>query len=439
MENETVMRVHPVSDSFEAEDLTNIVLKFTAVCDVSADSSSFFVDRNGAKIGRENTNEIHVPSDTSLAPFCHSILEYSCGKFYLSDCGHNFAASVRIGEGGQRKSWVVQDGTQFSAGTSVFRCAGKSPTGELILLIIEGPLNGQERHICGRTSCTIGRSLDNDICVPDRELSRRHSKVEFDPDSDQYILSDCCSSNGTYVQLVGPNGGRLRINLNDHILVGRTGFSINRYDFGVSEEIGHRKTMEDSCTIKQHLNIIPLCVRGFSPQSFFGVFDGHGGTEASHYLSQNLHINVTDGLLAVSEQLLTELKRSRSGRRSALEVQKKEFDGVKGRYLTSPLGVSAADQELPHDDSLPGSPLSLTPPPPNHSHPTVFEDSLDSIVIKSLKQSFMKTDDDFIRTSEHPHHGSTATTAIVLGTVRYLLALLCFTLIRLKLTEPNCC
>jgi hypothetical protein len=112
---------------------------------------------------------------------------------------------------------------------------------------------------------------------------------------------------------------------------------------------------------------------------------------------------------------------------------------VKGRYLTSPLGVSAADQELPHDDSLPGSPLSLTPPPPNHSHPTVFEDSLDSIVIKSLKQSFMKTDDDFIRTSEHPHHGSTATTAIVLGTVRYLLALLCFTLIRLKLTEPNCC
>jgi hypothetical protein len=32
-------------------------------------------------------------------------------------------------------------------------------------------------------------------------------------------------------------------------------------------------------------------------------------------------------------------------------------------------------------------------------------EKLDSIVIKSLKESFQKTDDDFIKTSAHPQHG----------------------------------
>jgi len=105
------------------------------------------------------------------------------------------------------------------------------------------------------------------------------------------------STNGTYIQLVGPYGGRYKLSLNDHILVGRTGFSINRFDYGLSEEMGYRQSMEDACTIVQHLNIAPLCVPDLCPQSFFGVFDGHGGVSASHYLAQHLHINVAHALL----------------------------------------------------------------------------------------------------------------------------------------------
>jgi hypothetical protein len=44
-----------------------------------------------------------------------------------------------------------------------------------------------------------------------------------------------------------------------------------------------------------------------------------------------------------------------------------------------------------------------------------IKEKLDSIVIKSLKESFQKTDDEFIKTSAHPQHGSTATTALILG------------------------
>ena len=33
--------------------------------------------------------------------------------------------------------------------------------------------------------------------------------------------------------------------LGDEFIVGRTGFSINRFDYGISEAIGARPTMED--------------------------------------------------------------------------------------------------------------------------------------------------------------------------------------------------
>jgi hypothetical protein len=42
-----------------------------------------------------------------------------------------------------------------------------------------------------------------------------------------------------------------RLGLSDHFLVGRTGFSVNRFDYGVSERIGSRPSMEDKSTIIQ--------------------------------------------------------------------------------------------------------------------------------------------------------------------------------------------
>jgi serine/threonine protein phosphatase PrpC len=280
--------------------------------------------------------------------------------------------------------------------------------GDLKIEIVEGPLKGESRLISKQAASTVGRSSENAICVPDKELSRRHSKIEFDRDLSEFVVSDYGSTNGTYIQLVGPYGGRLRLNLNDHILVGRTGFSINRYDFGVSEEIGHRQTMEDSCTIVQHLNMSSLCVRDLSPHSFFGVFDGHGGSEASTYLSQNLHINVSDGLMRVAEDLLSVLENASiwtdmGAKERDLSISHSPGDAKKTSLDSSQLSDGSRGGG--------GGGQTLTR---NMSSFSVKE-KLDCIVMKALKEAFLKTDNDFLTTSNHPQHGSTATIALILG------------------------
>jgi hypothetical protein len=57
------------------------------------------------------------------------------------------------------------------------------------------------------------------------------------------------------MRLLGPYGfkGIGALSLGDEFIVGRTGFSVNRFDFGVSEAIGARPTMEDRTIVIQSL------------------------------------------------------------------------------------------------------------------------------------------------------------------------------------------
>lgn len=98
------------------EQLFNIVLKFTTLSEANSEAPSFFVNSSGAKIGRDSSNEINIPSDGRLTHVAHSLIQYSEGKFYLLDCGNDFAASIRIGMGGNKRKWIVEEGCQFSAG-----------------------------------------------------------------------------------------------------------------------------------------------------------------------------------------------------------------------------------------------------------------------------------------------------------------------------------
>jgi hypothetical protein len=224
----------------QSEQLNSIVLKFITWSDDACEASSFNVSTSGASMGRDALNEISVPSDRHLAPIGHSIIEYFKGRFYLLDNGYDYAASIRIGVGGAAAKWIVEDGCQFCAGSSVFRCLGLNEKNELHLHIIKGPLKNEHRFISKQSlsESTFGRSSQNTFFVPDEELSRKHFGLQFDHDLDKYVVQDCGSTNGTYVQLVGPYKGKYRLTLNDHIRMGRTVFSINRYDVGVSEEKG---------------------------------------------------------------------------------------------------------------------------------------------------------------------------------------------------------
>ncbi|CAN0524486.1 unnamed protein product, partial [Scytosiphon promiscuus] len=93
--------------------------------------------------------------------------------------------------------------------------------------------------------------------------------------------------------LVGPYASSRRLELSDHILIGRTGFSINRFDWGVWEDRGARRTMEDksvviqpesprcpqppSSLVFQDMGGESLTSLGLGPQTFVAVYDGHGG------------------------------------------------------------------------------------------------------------------------------------------------------------------
>lgn len=333
--------------------IDTIVLKFTTLSDACSEAPSYTITTAGATIGRAGSNNVSVPSDNHLADVGHASIEFVNGNFFLVDGGCDFPASIRIGTGTRIARWHLEADARFSAGSSIFRSRGINEVGELVLDVIEGPLKGESRVI-GRDGAAIGRASDNKLSVPDRELSRRHSAIEFDAKTGQYLLIDSGSTNGTYMQLVGPYRERYQLTLSDHILVGRTGFSINRFDYGLSEEMGHRQTMEDACVIVQRLAVSTLRYRQLSPQSFFGVYDGHGGAEASAYLSKHLHVNVADGLAAVSAEL-----------------------------------VQAQDEEA----------------------------RLDALVLQALKATFLKTDADFLATATpaHAQHGSTATTGLLLG------------------------
>ncbi len=68
---------------------------------------------------------------------------------------------------------------------------------EMAMLIMrEGGESGQ-RWIIDRETMLIGREEGCDILLPDRRVSRQHALIRWD--SGHYVLEDCGSKNGTFV------------------------------------------------------------------------------------------------------------------------------------------------------------------------------------------------------------------------------------------------
>ncbi len=379
--------------------LDKIVLKFTTMAE-DVTQQSFVVGRDGASIGQGSSNSICIKNDAYMSETEHAIVEWREGSFYLLDQGQLYGAAIRIGMGLRRWDWPLAVDTIFSAGCSVFRVSGFDEEGCMMLEILSGPLKGERRRI-SKGGATLGRSTDNSISIPDKELSRKHSKIQWLPDGNGIVypystvnnggggavrrystskefaaaqqeeaggfyLTDVGSTNGSYMRLVGPYASSLRLELSDHILIGRTGFSINRYDWGVWEDCGVRRTMEDKSVIIQHMGIKELNTVGLSPQTYMAVYDGHGGVEAADYLWQHLHVNVADALGHAAPRIVAAARKVKEGR-----------------------GADGGE----HDPSA----------------------SLDEVICEVVKQSFIETDAKFIATSSRPQCGSTATTVIVLG------------------------
>ena len=178
------------------------------------------------------------------------------------------------------------------------------------------------------------------------------------------------------MRLVGPYGhkGMGALCIGDEFIVGRTGFSVNRFDYGISEAIGARPTMEDRSVVIQNLiGAPPDFYYGGEPKEtlnelamtpFAAVFDGHGGGECSNYLVDVLPKFVRSQMLAEREALRVAIENSR---------------GARGA----------------------------------HSEQT--EDAASELMRRILKTAYLRADKEFITPKSAPQSGSTAATVILMG------------------------
>lgn len=280
--------------------------------------------------------------------------------------------------------WVLVKGASFAAGNSVFNVEDINDAKQKITVhCSKGPMRGKLIDIyASRCPFVFGRAHEADLCIMDRELSRRHGAVLYVPNRKQgrakgpgvFILVDLESTNGSYMRLIGPYGfkGMGALTIGDEFIVGRTGFSLNRFDYGISEAIGARPTMEDRTTVIQNLMYEPRHgyyknepkdqLQELAMTSFAAVFDGHGGDECSNYLVDALPHHIRQAMYADREQL-----------RAAIEASR-----------TSARGEQS-------------------------------EDAASEFMRKILKGAYLKTDKEFITPKTAPQSGSTAATVILLG------------------------
>lgn len=286
--------------------------------------------------------------------------------------------------------WELCKGASFAAGNSVFVVDDINlDIRQVTVCCTKGPIKGKFIDIAAsRCPFVFGRAHEADLCVMDRELSRRHGAIVYIPPCNAkprgaFVLVDLESTNGSYMRLVGPYGARGigAVSMGDEFIVGRTGFSVNRFDFGISESIGARPTMEDRTVVIQSLlQLVDFTTSNGNPNtdkldhtevamtSFCGVFDGHGGDECSNYLVDALPENIKNFMLAEKESLKQSIETS------TRQAQSKN--------------VNAAQ---------------------------MAEDAASEIMRRILKAAYLKTDNDFILPRGAPQSGSTAATVILFG------------------------
>jgi len=284
--------------------------------------------------------------------------------------------------------WVLCKGASFAAGNSVFNVEEVNDSKQKITVhCSKGPMRGKLIDIyASRCPFVFGRAHEADLCIMDRELSRKHGAIVYltsggganstNRRGGIFILTDLESTNGSYMRLVGPYSqkGMGALALGDEFIVGRTGFSVNRFDYGISEAIGARPTMEDRSLVIQSLMYDqPLnyyngekkeTLNELAMTTFAAVFDGHGGDECSNFLVDALPRNVRTQMFAEREAL-----------RNAIETSR----GARG------------------------------------GHSEQSEDATSELMRRILKTAYLRTDKEFISPKAAPQSGSTAATIILMG------------------------
>jgi pSer/pThr/pTyr-binding forkhead associated (FHA) protein len=178
-------------------------------------------------IGRLRKNEIHIQDDEISKEHCRLIRMLNDYEIHdLNSTNGTFVNGKPIQAGGT----LLTSGNKVELGSTVVlefmpaddsqlddapSADGRAP--QLVLMIRRGNAGKPDPYPMNSPEITIGRALDNEIVIPEPQVSKHHMKLIRVPEG--YILEDLGSLNGTYVNEERLSGS-IPLSLGDHIRVG---------------------------------------------------------------------------------------------------------------------------------------------------------------------------------------------------------------------------
>ena len=147
-------------------------------------------------------------------------------------------------------------------------------------------------------------ALPADITLAgDQSVSANHAELRRS-ESGTWTIRDLGSSNGTAIRLSAERvSSRSYILRPGHRLTLGSGpkaseLAVHRFRRGIAERRGKRPTMEDACVACDPLPLPSHMAEMWGMLSFYAVYDGHAGPEASAFAKLHLHRNFVSILCA---------------------------------------------------------------------------------------------------------------------------------------------
>jgi hypothetical protein len=122
------------------------------------------------------------------------------------------------------------------------------------------------------------------------KIAIHHFEIDYDRKCGSLMLRnlnlDTKESCGLYKMLLQNEGFNLQPGT--AFRIGSLEFVVERFNHGIISDIGHRENQEDSYKVVSQLINFDNKVQ----ISYFGVFDGHGGSLCAQFCSENLHLEI---------------------------------------------------------------------------------------------------------------------------------------------------
>lgn len=186
----------------------------------------YVLTENTVTIGRLRKNEIHIQDDEISKEHCRLVRSLNDYEIHdLNSTNGTFVNGKPVSQGGS----LLTGGNKVELGSTVvleFLPAddsqieepvqdGRAP--QLILMIRRGNTAKPDPYPMNSPEITIGRALDNEIVIPEPQVSKHHMRLLRERDG--YTLEDLGSLNGTYVNEVRISGV-VTLKLGDLVRVG---------------------------------------------------------------------------------------------------------------------------------------------------------------------------------------------------------------------------